>query len=106
MMGKVTGAVHKNEGPSVAPAVAYVPIAEGSSSAAPVIRPSPTERNTPWGTGWGEPLLLRSSTPGSCFRRSSGVRAWVAMYAAPQFLIKTSTHNNQQNCRPLKQDTT
>src|SRR5438067_13328270 len=45
-MGRVTGAVHKNDGPSAAPAVAYVPIADGSSSAAPVISPRPSDLST------------------------------------------------------------
>src|SRR5712692_5169512 len=97
-MGKVTGAVHKKDGPRVAPAVAYVPIAEGSSSAAPVISPSPTERKVPCGTGLGAPVLLRSSTPGSCFRRSPGTWTWVAMYSVQRFLVKAYAHNNQQNC--------
>src|SRR3954447_16361095 len=46
IMGNSSGAVHRKEGPNLAPALAYVPIAEGSSSDAPVISPSPSERRT------------------------------------------------------------
>ena len=44
ILGSWTGTVHKKENPNFAPALAYVPIADGSSSAAPVIKPSPTDR--------------------------------------------------------------
>src|SRR6266699_1537562 len=37
-MGKVSGAVHRNENPKAAPACAYVPMAQGSSFAAPAIK--------------------------------------------------------------------
>ena len=39
--GKVTRAIHKVANPNEAPAMAYVPIPEGSSSEAPVIKPGP-----------------------------------------------------------------
>src|SRR5581483_7873711 len=42
IMGKVSGAVHKRENPNAAPALAEVPIALGSSLAAPEIRPGPS----------------------------------------------------------------
>ena len=41
MSGKVTSAVQRVAYPSGAPAIEYVPIPEGSSSAAPVIKPGP-----------------------------------------------------------------
>src|SRR6266508_3871865 len=40
--GNVRIAVHRVAKPSEAPAIEYVPIPEGSSSAAPVIRPGPS----------------------------------------------------------------
>jgi hypothetical protein len=42
-MGKVTGAVHKKENPKAAPAWAYVPTAQGSSLAAPLMSPGKIE---------------------------------------------------------------
>src|SRR5437879_3130204 len=41
--GKVTRAIHSVAYPRAAPAMAYVPIPEGSSSEAPVIRPGPSD---------------------------------------------------------------
>src|SRR5437016_10321170 len=41
IIGKVASAVQRIENPSDAPATAYVPMPEGSSSDAPVIRPGP-----------------------------------------------------------------
>src|SRR5579863_1764253 len=70
-MGKVTGAVHRNDGPSEAPAAAYVPMAEGSSSEAPVISPRPTERKAPLSGGLGRSALERSAKVGSSLRRST-----------------------------------
>jgi hypothetical protein len=40
--GQVSNAVHNMPVPSLAPAIEYVAIPEGSSSAAPVIRPGPS----------------------------------------------------------------
>ena len=47
IIGNASGAVHRNPGPTRAPALAYVPIAEGSSAAAPVTMPSPSARIPP-----------------------------------------------------------
>src|SRR5215212_3481562 len=47
VIGNMTGTAQRIDVPSFAPAVAYVPIAEGSSSAAPVISPSPIARPSP-----------------------------------------------------------
>src|SRR5256885_16204040 len=46
-MGNMTGPAQRSAGPNFAPALAYVPMADGSSSEAPVISPNPMERNTP-----------------------------------------------------------
>ncbi len=46
IMGKTTGAIQRVEKPKAAPALAYVPMALGSSLAAPVIRPGPSRRST------------------------------------------------------------
>jgi hypothetical protein len=43
MRGHVKTAVHKSEVPNWAPAMEYVAIPEGSSSAAPVITPGPRD---------------------------------------------------------------
>jgi hypothetical protein len=39
----VKGAVHRNENPNAAPAWAYVPTAQGSSLAAPLISPGSSD---------------------------------------------------------------
>jgi hypothetical protein len=52
-------------------------MADGSSSDAPVINPSPRERNVPGSRGLAYFASNRSSNTGSCFRRS--VRGWVAI---------------------------
>src|SRR4051794_31248602 len=44
IIGNVNNAVHSVEKPSAAPACAYVPMPDGSSSDAPVIRPGPRTR--------------------------------------------------------------
>src|ERR671924_2346658 len=58
-MGNVTGAVHRNDGPNFAPALAYVPMAEQSSSAAPVMSPRPRARSTPGRPGGDAPPRWR-----------------------------------------------
>src|ERR1043165_4427945 len=73
IIGNVTGAVQRNAGPIAAPALAYVPIADGSSSAAPVIKPRPSVRNTRPprdGEGCGAAGFSRSSDGSGCWRVS------------------------------------
>src|SRR5437762_7985861 len=46
IIGNVTSAVQRHENPKAAPACAYVPMPDGSSSEAPVTRPGPrTKKN-------------------------------------------------------------
>src|SRR5262245_46326754 len=60
IIGNVAAAVHSGASPSEAPACAYVPIPEGSSSDAPVTRPGPrTRRNRR--TGFFSRATLASS---------------------------------------------
>src|SRR3954447_4046815 len=47
IIGRRTGAIQRKPNPNFAPALAYVPIADGSSSAAPVMMPVPTVRKKP-----------------------------------------------------------
>src|SRR5882672_11863786 len=54
-------------------------MADGSSSAAPVIKPRPIERKTPLGTGFGAWAWYRASKSGSCLRRSIGTRGCTAI---------------------------
>jgi hypothetical protein len=66
-MGNVNGAVHRKENPNAAPAWAYVPIAEGSSLAAPLISPGSSDLSN-------ERALLDTGTrigPGALAGRSS-----------------------------------
>src|SRR5690348_11630797 len=72
IMGKMAGTLQRRDGPREAPAAAYVPIAAGSSSDAPVIRPSPIDRNRPCGIGLLSPFESLYSRSGSCLRRSIG----------------------------------
>src|SRR5512140_706812 len=51
IMGKVSGAVHRNEKPNAAPACAYVPTAQGSSFAAPVMIPGRIDRSRKYTCG-------------------------------------------------------
>jgi hypothetical protein len=46
MSGHVMSALHRIVVPIFAPAIEYVAIPEGSSSAAPVMRPGPSAPNT------------------------------------------------------------
>src|SRR5947199_331349 len=54
-------------------------MAEGSSSAAPVISPRPAERNTPSGTGVEVRSIFRASVTGSYLRRLSRRRREMGM---------------------------
>src|SRR4051794_37825169 len=47
IIGRRRGAIQRNAKPNFAPALAYVPMADGSSSAAPVMMPVPTVRKRP-----------------------------------------------------------
>src|SRR5689334_1460567 len=68
IIGSRTGAIQRNDRPNFAPALAYVPMAEGSSSAAPVMTPVPTALSSPpslalgWSSvfGAGIPLSVQS----------------------------------------------
>src|SRR5437588_11344562 len=91
IMGKVSGAVHRSENPNAAPALAEVPIALGSSLAAPEIRPGPSNptndlsrrclREVPGGrAGCAGVLNCGGTAPGSPFR-SGGTLGAVAIVA-------------------------
>src|SRR5262249_52464849 len=54
-------------------------MAEGSSSEAPVMKPSPRERNSPSATGLVLPARRRFSVSGSCLRRSTCTSESIAM---------------------------
>ena len=79
IIGKITGTVQRKDGPNDAPTAAYVPMAAGSSSDAPVIRPKPKERKLPFRGGSLKTSLARSLGCRLFWRRSRGGMGWAAM---------------------------
>lgn len=92
IIGKVSGAVHRNEKPKVAPACAYVPTAHGSSFAAPVMMPGSIDRN---GEGT-RALILRFSTRTRPDREAESSCASLLERGA-----RTSDHRNRFNAACL-----
>jgi hypothetical protein len=73
IMGKVANAVQSVEKPSEAPATAYVPIPDGSSSEAPVIRPGPRIFRKRF-RGFRSPATVASREPGGTAGSMWGIR--------------------------------
>src|ERR671930_1284619 len=103
IIGNVNSAVHNIEKPSAAPACAYVPMPDGSSSEAPVISPGPRSRKNRLSGFFSLARRVANDSIGSLMgsRSPKGVRDHARWPSADRFAHGHGCHSELRCDREL-----